>query len=256
MDCRVKPGNDGKRKLRCERTSELPRRVQNPVAVAHQRRDAGEAAAAGAEVRAGRPAHHADDGEAAVGIAEHGRAGIAGAGAEAGADAAGRGSTDGFAGCRADRWRQALPRARAAAAAVAAHGDAVAGDDERIADCDGALAPPSGAARIFAEIGAASLSSATSAVARWPNKRLRSNCGCRAMLARVLERRLVRGVEVDELVVGARQHAVPGSQQQVARDRGRRCTKCRASRRSSPRIAPRLGGRLRAADHGGRGRER
>ena len=47
------------------------------------RRRAGEAAATAAAARAGRPAHHAHDDEAAAGILEHRAAGIARAGAEA-----------------------------------------------------------------------------------------------------------------------------------------------------------------------------
>ena len=73
------PGYALSRQLR----SQLRGGVDDPGAVARERRDAGEAAAAG-ESWAGRPTHHADDGEAAAARVEHRGAGIAGAGAEAG----------------------------------------------------------------------------------------------------------------------------------------------------------------------------
>ena len=59
----------------------------------------------------------------------------------------------------------------------AANGDADAGNGQGIADGDlvGVAAIRAGVMRAGA--GAASLSSATSAVARWANRRLMSNCG-------------------------------------------------------------------------------
>ena len=62
--------------------SPLPRGLQNPVPVKRQRRDSGEAAAAGAAVRPGRPADDADDNGTGWLVLEHRPAGIAGAGAK------------------------------------------------------------------------------------------------------------------------------------------------------------------------------
>src|SRR5438034_1455696 len=67
--------------LRSERASELRCRVRDPSAHQAERRDAGEAAAAGV-VGAGRPAHDGDKGEPAAAILEHRPAGIAAANAE------------------------------------------------------------------------------------------------------------------------------------------------------------------------------
>ena len=68
----------------------------------------------------------------------------------------------------------------------------------------------------------------------------------------VLERRLARGVEFDELVVGARQHAMRGGEHQVARDRDAAAEAARADQHHHvPRHhLVRVGG---AADHRGRG---
>src|SRR5262249_41575656 len=67
-----------------ERKSPLPRSRQNPVAIERQRRHAGEAAATRAAFRPRGPAHDADDRRRPLLILEHGRAGIAGAGAKPG----------------------------------------------------------------------------------------------------------------------------------------------------------------------------
>src|SRR5580693_9893088 len=75
--------------LRRKRRAQYPRGVDDPGAVTRQRRDAGQPAATVPEFRPGRPAHHANDDDAAVLVAEHRRAGIAGAGAQPGAVAFG-----------------------------------------------------------------------------------------------------------------------------------------------------------------------
>ena len=65
-----------------ERAAELCGRLQNPVPVKRQRRDAGEAAAAVRIIRPRRPRDDADDNGLAILFFEHRRAGIAGAGAK------------------------------------------------------------------------------------------------------------------------------------------------------------------------------
>src|SRR5262249_59741847 len=111
----------------------------DPREGAGERSHAGEAAAAVAQGGAGRPAYDADDRERAADIAIDRRAGIAGAGAEPGALALGGGIGEpdlqraGLAG--GDQGRRAH---RAAALAVAANGDAIAGHHETVADGHGA----------------------------------------------------------------------------------------------------------------------
>src|SRR3979409_2383134 len=70
------------RASRRQTRTHLSRRLDDPVAVAHQRRHAGEAAAAVGEFWPGRPAHHAGHREPVAQRHEDRRAGIAGAGPE------------------------------------------------------------------------------------------------------------------------------------------------------------------------------
>src|SRR5947199_380365 len=83
-------------------------------------------AATAAELRTGRPAHHAGDAEFFAVAREHRRAGIAGAGAEAGALVVGRGiDQPDLQGARLAGRDQRDDTQRPAALAVAAHRDAV-----------------------------------------------------------------------------------------------------------------------------------
>src|SRR5262245_5093426 len=77
-----------------QRRAHFPRLLHHPRAVARERGDAGEPAAAFAQRRAGRPAHHADHRQRAADVAIDRRAGIAGTGAESGALAFGGGVSE------------------------------------------------------------------------------------------------------------------------------------------------------------------
>src|SRR6516162_357031 len=117
-----------------QRRAHFPRLLHHPRPIARERRDAGEAAAAFAQSRAGRPAHHTDHCEHATDLARDRRAGITGTGAESGALAFGGGVGEPdlqrprLAG--GDKRRGAH---RAAGLAVAMHGDAIAGHHEAVA---------------------------------------------------------------------------------------------------------------------------
>src|SRR5262245_31166725 len=73
-----------------QRTAESRRRLDDPLAVELDRRDAGQPAAAGGAVRAGGPAHHADHRQPAAVVLVDRAAGVAGAGAEPGLHVGGR----------------------------------------------------------------------------------------------------------------------------------------------------------------------
>ena len=109
----------------------MPCGLQDPVAVERERRDPGEAAAAGAAVRPGRPAHDADDDGAGWLDLEHRPAGIAGTCAKPLARALASGidqanlQAAGFAGGNEDRGTNGT-----SAFAVAAHGHTDARDGE------------------------------------------------------------------------------------------------------------------------------
>src|ERR1700694_1907344 len=77
---RIKPPNS-------DRKTPLARGLQDPVPVERERRNPGQAAAAAAAVRPGRPADDANDGGAVRPVLEYGSAGIPGAGANPVADA-------------------------------------------------------------------------------------------------------------------------------------------------------------------------
>ena len=105
--------------------AKLSRLLHHPAAVARERRDAGEAAAAGGVGGAGRPAHDACDQQAAADVAKHRRAAVAGAGTEACALAFGGGidKTDlQRAGLSARDERSGARDAAAAAVARASRG--------------------------------------------------------------------------------------------------------------------------------------
>src|SRR5579883_2124815 len=109
----------------------LPSGSQNPVAVKCERRHPGQPAASVAAVRPGRPADDADDCGASLLILEHRAAGIPGAGAKTIARAIGRGVHEAdLQTARLSRRNQACSADDSAALAVAAHGDANAGDGE------------------------------------------------------------------------------------------------------------------------------
>src|SRR5690242_1166539 len=80
----------GNREAAMQQAPHLTRLLDDPCSVTFERCDAGEAAAAVLTVGAGRPAHHADQGEARGRRLVGRRAGIAGAGAEARALIVGR----------------------------------------------------------------------------------------------------------------------------------------------------------------------
>ena len=129
-------GSLGAAALGQERRAKLPCRVDDPCAVACQRRHAGETAAAGFEFRPGRPAHDTDNDGAPVLVAEYRRAGIARAGAEPGTVAL---------RLRMEQRNWRLPAGRRhqrrsahdnSGAAVTAHGDAITRNDKGVADSD------------------------------------------------------------------------------------------------------------------------
>ena len=108
---------------------------------------------------------------------------------------------------------------RVAGAAVAAHRDAVAGDDEFIADRDRALGArerrwSEGRRKRRGEL-------EERHVGGGPMGEQRREVELRMPRDRrdVLELGLVRGVEDDELVVGARRHAMRRREHEIARDR-------------------------------------
>src|SRR5580692_1982725 len=124
--------------LRRERRAERTGGIEDPGAIARQRRDSGKAAAAAGELWAGGPAYDTDNDSAAVFVAQYRRAGIAGASAETGTVIFGLWVDQpdlqraGLAG-----GDQCCSTQSAGGAAVAAYGDTVAGNDKSIADGDG-----------------------------------------------------------------------------------------------------------------------
>ena len=142
---------------------------------------------------------------------------------------------------------------RAAALAVAAHGEAIARDHETVAGGDRAARRRKRAGTTLS--GAASLSSATSAVTRWRNAAFDVELGMSGDARDVLEHRLPRGVELDQLVVGARQHAVRGREHEIARERDAGAERAVRAGQHDDGASGAFAGRLRAADHG-RGGER
>ena len=77
------------------------------------------------------------------------------------------------------------------------------------------------------------------------------------MLGDVLEHRLPRGIELDQLVVGARQHAVSGREHEIAGERDARAERAVGAGQHDDGTSGAFAGGLRAAHHGrGRRRER
>ena len=183
-------------------------------------------------------------------VAKSRRAGIASAGAKAGSFSFGRRIE------QADLQRTWVAgddercRAHHAVGAVgAAHGDAIAGNHERVADGDCFVFAGDAAGGIRVGSGSASLSSATSAVARWANSLLRSNCGSRSIRDDVFEHRPLSGLAVGELVIGAGLHAMRRREQKVARDRGRGANGSVRADNHHDGASGAVGRRRRAADH-------
>jgi hypothetical protein len=123
-----------------KRATQLACLLPYPTAIELERRYAGESAAAVLAVGAGRPAHHADYGEARWRLLEGGRAGVAGAGAEARSRAAGRGIDQAKLKiawlASGDERRLAQPPGALAVAAncgaVAVHDETLAGRNARL----------------------------------------------------------------------------------------------------------------------------
>src|ERR1700716_1230841 len=121
-------------RLNSQRKTPLARGLKNPVAVERERRNAGQAAAARAAVRPGRPADDADDGRGALPVLEHRAAGIPGTGAEPVPDALpDRIDQPDLQGARLAGCDQAGNANGAAATAFATDGHADAGDGEAAA---------------------------------------------------------------------------------------------------------------------------
>src|SRR4029077_3066021 len=240
-----------------KRRAEHPRGVDDPGAVAGKRSDAGHPAAAILQFWPGGPAHHADDNDAPVLVAKYRRAGIAAAGAEPGAvalglrieqpdlQAAGYSRSD---KCRCSNY--------AAGAAVAAHGDAVAGDHKGVADSDRLFF---GAERHRQDFGR-----------QWRRELDQRHGGGGEMAEQPLEIELRIALDArdvfqyrplarrtgDELVFGARLHAMGGGEQEVARDRGGGADGAALAQNHHHRSPGAVGRRRRAADHGASGCDR
>ena len=202
------------------------------------------------EFRAGRPADDADDCEIAVSVAKRRRAGIAGAGAEAGAlpfgvrieqadlQSAGHSRDDERCGANSP-----------SGAAVAAHGNAIAGDHESIADGDARAVADERHRRNARRQWFGKLDQRHVRGGKMGEKPLEIELRIALDARDIFQDRLAPRVAVDQLVVGAGLHAMRRGQQQVARDRGRGAGCAVGAEDHDDGASRALGRRRRAADH-------
>ena len=141
----------------------------------------------------------------------------------------------------------------AAGLAVAAHGDAEARDDETVADGDRRAGWRQERRRDLGRRG--ELEQGDVRGHAMAERRIRVEPGMPRNPRDVLERRLPRGIELDQLVVGARRHAMGGREHEIARQRYPGAERALRAGQHDDRAPGAFGRGRGAADHG-RGRER